>query len=273
MVLLLGYGFWSARRKKKTAQAKFQDSVLGAAAAGAAPCGMSEPTLGAATPARARSAAVEPAAAGMAAEEVDPIAEADVYMAYGRDAQAEEILKEALQKDSDRIPVHAKLLEIYAKRKDTKAFEQSALKLKNLTNGAGPEWDKAAALGTLHRSAQRPVRRRCVGCRSLPRPPRLRRCRAPRRRSTSTSAARRRASASAPDLTLDVAAEAADAAARLRRQRRRHENADEETRRGSRRPARPRTRRLDFDLDLGAAGDPSRSPATAAAAPAADRAA
>jgi pilus assembly protein FimV len=81
------------------------------------------------------------------AEEVDPIAEADVYMAYGRDAQAEEILKEALQKDSSRVAVQAKLLEIYAHRKDTQAFEQTALKLKNLTKGAGPEWDKAAALG------------------------------------------------------------------------------------------------------------------------------
>jgi pilus assembly protein FimV len=45
------------------------------------------------------------------------------------------------------VPVHAKLLEIYAQRKDTKAFEQTALKLKGLTNGTGPEWDKAAALG------------------------------------------------------------------------------------------------------------------------------
>jgi pilus assembly protein FimV len=43
--------------------------------------------------------------------------------------------------------VHAKLLEIYAKRKDMRAFEQTALKVKNLTNGSGPEWDKAAALG------------------------------------------------------------------------------------------------------------------------------
>jgi pilus assembly protein FimV len=30
------------------------------------------------------------------AAEVDPVAEAEVYMAYGRDAQAEEILKDAL---------------------------------------------------------------------------------------------------------------------------------------------------------------------------------
>jgi pilus assembly protein FimV len=86
-------------------------------------------------------------ASGMEAEEVDPIAEADVYMAYGRDAQAEEILREALQKDPNRTPVHAKLLEIYAKRNDTSSFESSALKLKSLTNGSGPDWDKAAALG------------------------------------------------------------------------------------------------------------------------------
>src|SRR5258708_34707349 len=83
----------------------------------------------------------------MEAEEVDPIAEADVYMAYGRDAQAEEILKEALQKDAKRTAVHSKLLEIYANRRDAKSFEQTALKLKSLTNGSGPEWDKAAALG------------------------------------------------------------------------------------------------------------------------------
>ena len=66
------------------------------------------------------------------------IAEADVYMAYGRDAQAEEILKEALGKAPSRIAVHAKLLEIYATRKDAKNFEQTALKLKGLTGGAVP---------------------------------------------------------------------------------------------------------------------------------------
>lgn len=120
---------------------------MDAAAAGAAagPT-MNEPTLRATTPVLGQTVTSAPPP-GMAAEEVDPIAEADVYMAYGRDAQAEEILKEALQKDSRRVAVHAKLLEIYAKRKDMRAFEQTALKVKNLTNGSGPEWDKAAALG------------------------------------------------------------------------------------------------------------------------------
>jgi pilus assembly protein FimV len=139
VVLLLGYALWSWRRKKSN-QAKFSDSVLG-------PGSGTAPSLNdSGSPASASQASVSQTS-GMEAEEVDPIAEADVYMAYGRDAQAEEILKEALQKDQNRIPVHAKLLEIYAKRNDTRAFEQSALRLKTLTNGSGGDWDKASALG------------------------------------------------------------------------------------------------------------------------------
>ena len=141
ILLLAGYGYWSWRRKKAT-QAKFQDSVLGAAAGAGAGAGAA---FGAAAGGAAAPGATQRAPGE--AEEVDPIAEADVYMAYGRDAQAEEILKEALQKDANRVPVHAKLLEIYASRRDAKAFEQTALKLKNLTGGSGPEWEKAATLG------------------------------------------------------------------------------------------------------------------------------
>ena len=36
-----------------------------------------------------------------AAGDVDPVAEADVYLAYGRDLQAEEILKEAAASQPD----------------------------------------------------------------------------------------------------------------------------------------------------------------------------
>ena len=80
-------------------------------------------------------------------DEVDPVAEADVYMAYGRDAQAEEILKEALLKDPNRQTVRVKLLEIYAARKDLKAFETTAGEIYAATGGQGPEWQKAIELG------------------------------------------------------------------------------------------------------------------------------
>lgn len=82
-----------------------------------------------------------------AAGDVDPVAEADVYLAYGRDLQAEEILKEAMRSAPTRVAIHNKLLEIYAKRRDAKAFEVVATEVHSLTEGQGPEWDHACALG------------------------------------------------------------------------------------------------------------------------------
>ncbi|MHB9101258.1 MAG: FimV/HubP family polar landmark protein [Sulfuricella sp.] len=80
--------------------------------------------------------------------EVDPIAEAEVYMAYGRDAQAEEILKEALSKDPNRHEIRLKLLEIYAGRKNLNAFEAVAGEMYAALGGqASPVWDKAAEMG------------------------------------------------------------------------------------------------------------------------------
>jgi pilus assembly protein FimV len=80
-------------------------------------------------------------------DEVDPVAEADVYMAYGRDTQAEEILLEALQKDPHRTAIHAKLLEIYANRRSMKQFETLASELYAQTGGIGQDWEKVALLG------------------------------------------------------------------------------------------------------------------------------
>ena len=81
------------------------------------------------------------------AGDVDPVAEADVYLAYGRDQQAEEILKEALRGHPTRVAVHAKLVEIYAKRRDSKAFDSIALEAFRLTQGNGPEWAHITKLG------------------------------------------------------------------------------------------------------------------------------
>lgn len=47
---------------------------------------------------------------------VDPLAEADVYLAYGRSAQAKELLQEALRADPRREDIAAKLRELENKR-------------------------------------------------------------------------------------------------------------------------------------------------------------
>lgn len=82
-----------------------------------------------------------------AAGDVDPVAEADVYLAYGRDLQAEEILKEAMRTSPMRVAIHAKLMEIYAKRRDTKAFAMIATEAFKLTRGEGPEWAYITEMG------------------------------------------------------------------------------------------------------------------------------
>ncbi len=79
--------------------------------------------------------------------DVDPISEADVYMAYGRDVQAEEILKDAIAKEPGRYELHQKLLGIYAGRKNTVAFETLAGELYAALGASSPIWLSVAELG------------------------------------------------------------------------------------------------------------------------------
>ncbi len=87
-----------------------------------------------------------PSVSKLDANEVDAIAEADVYIAYGRDEQAEEILLDALKAHPTRHALRVKLLEIYAARKDQKKFTNLATELRVLTHGQGAEWMQAAQL-------------------------------------------------------------------------------------------------------------------------------
>ncbi|MBX9961920.1 MAG: hypothetical protein K2Y35_02610 [Burkholderiales bacterium] len=96
-----------------------------------------------------------PSGAGLAAgraggdihEEGDPLAEAEIFLTYGRDNLAEERLKEAIAATPKRYELHGKLLEIYAKRRDAAAFEQIAKELQSGTGSKGELWNKAVKLG------------------------------------------------------------------------------------------------------------------------------
>ena len=147
VILLAGYAFYAVRKKRKAAAAANSvmdiEPSIAASALGAAG-GASIDTSASQADSSAFSVG---SAATTDSEEIDPIAEADVYMAYGRDAQAEEILKEALASDGSRLPVRLKLLEIYANRKDVASFETNAREIHTATGGQGADWEKAAALG------------------------------------------------------------------------------------------------------------------------------
>ncbi len=82
-------------------------------------------------------------------DSLDAVAEADVYLAYGRDAQAEEILREALGVTPDKVELHQKLLDIFVLRGDADGFAQIAQTMSTYLDSQGPQWLKVCELGAL----------------------------------------------------------------------------------------------------------------------------
>ena len=145
LVALGGLGIYRARRQKQSKQ--FEDSIITDSSLKANSLFGSTGGQSVDTSNSVFNSSFAPSAGQLDTNEVDPVAEADVYIAYGRDAQAEEILKEALRTQPDRHAVRVKLLEIYSNRKDLRAFEVLATELYGLTKGEGEDWAQAAAMG------------------------------------------------------------------------------------------------------------------------------
>ncbi len=149
-VVVLGGGIgalYALRRRK--AKMDFEESILSAGSAttdaGASAEG-SMPT--AATDTSFLSDFSQGGMGNIHTDEVDPIAEAEVYLAYGRDEQAEEILKDAVVKDGKRHELRQKLAEIYFQRNDVRAFETVAEELYAALEGKGGKaWEKVEELG------------------------------------------------------------------------------------------------------------------------------
>jgi pilus assembly protein FimV len=87
------------------------------------------------------------AAPAVASEEMGALDEASKYLALGRDAQAEEVLKEALKSQPSQPALLLKLLEVFAGRNDKRAFQSTAQELFGVTGGSGDVWLQAASMG------------------------------------------------------------------------------------------------------------------------------
>ena len=92
-----------------------------------------------------QSAATAAPASSAQADEVDPLSEAELFLTFGRDVQAEEILKDALEKNPANNPARLKLLSVYANRKDTNSFSVIARQIE--ASGDEVAWAQAAAMG------------------------------------------------------------------------------------------------------------------------------
>jgi pilus assembly protein FimV len=146
LVLILGYVGWrySQRSKKDSGETSFLESRLQPDSFFGASGGQRIDTRDAGGNSSSMTYSLSQLDA---IGDVDPVAEADVYLAYGRDLQAEEILKEAMRSNPERLAIRTKLLEVYAKRRDIKGFEMLATQLFALTRGEGEDWAKTQELG------------------------------------------------------------------------------------------------------------------------------
>lgn len=145
LVLAAGYGWYAMRRRRRDEQ--YDDGVVDTEGFATnslfgAKGGQNVDTGEAAFEQDTRESGVQ-----VHPTEVDPVAEAEVYVAYGREAQAEEILVEALRRQPERQAIRAKLLEIYAGREDLEAFNAVASDMHAMTGGDNEEWTQVAALG------------------------------------------------------------------------------------------------------------------------------
>ncbi|MHB8741516.1 MAG: FimV/HubP family polar landmark protein [Sulfuricaulis sp.] len=156
IVVLLGGGValvYFRRRQKSIAE--FEESILSADAISTeqpattgTPAGQQQPAVTAGGDTSFLSDFSQGGMGNIHTDEVDPVAEAEVYLAYGRDETAEEILKEAMVKNPDRHELKLKLLEIYHQRNDVPAFETLAEELyASLAGRGGKVWEKVEEMG------------------------------------------------------------------------------------------------------------------------------
>ncbi len=151
-----------AIRRRRLAAEDFQESILtqqpqaaaaaaGGAAAGAAGAAADEPT-----PARVAETGESALVSDFASSdlsaleteaEADPIAEADVYLAYGRYRQAESLIREAIGQDPGRTDLKIKLLEVLHAAGDRAGFEGAVAEHQEALMADEAVWARVLSMG------------------------------------------------------------------------------------------------------------------------------
>ncbi|MCG7958521.1 MAG: hypothetical protein JAY69_05590 [Candidatus Thiodiazotropha taylori] len=151
-VLLLGLLAMIMRRRKE-AEAEFAESILVSPDSDIAPSGVDDSSsLTSLTDETSFMSDFSPSDIDALQDEtgeVDPLSEADVYIAYGRYQQAEELINQAIEKYPEREELKHKLLEIYFSAKKSDAYTNLAQQLHDngLEEQQPDAWSKIATMG------------------------------------------------------------------------------------------------------------------------------
>ena len=154
---LLGLGAWLVNRRRNAMIAQTesilhsveQDTQMQRVSRMAAPpASVLEPVLSTKSSFLSEFTPSDFDALGTEVDDVDPISEADVYLAYGRYKQAEELMRHAIAQHPERDDCKLKLLEIYQATDNRAAFESYSRELKSAGKEGDTEfWSRVTELG------------------------------------------------------------------------------------------------------------------------------
>jgi pilus assembly protein FimV len=132
MALWGGYRLWRGRREEEAADAQDEQAAL----APEDPEPEAEPMP-----------VVEEVEEVTTAGNLDPVAEADVHLAYGSDERAAAVLRTAIEQRPERLDLRIKLLEVLFLQRDSMSYEPLALEVEQMTDGQGSMWEHVKAMG------------------------------------------------------------------------------------------------------------------------------
>ncbi len=158
VLLLLGAIVWTIVRRRQASEEEFEDAFATppefAVAETAEAVAVTQEAAEVSGPEEPAFANLEEQdASGLDAleadeAEIDPVAEAEVYLAYRRFQQAEELIKQALQNEPTRHDLQLKLLEIHFGAGNKESFEAQAEAFYALLGGEeGALWGKVEEMG------------------------------------------------------------------------------------------------------------------------------
>lgn len=140
ILALAGLFFWWRKRNNED-EFEFEPHDVAPAASAAVAETTAEPTA----PTISRDTFIDDEedtlqdSAGIEAEMGDPIAEADIYVAYGRYPQAVDLLNRAIEQEPDRTDLVAKLVEVHSAAGDREAAAEQLAKLESMGSGGFDE--------------------------------------------------------------------------------------------------------------------------------------
>lgn len=147
LALLLGWLGFSAWKKKKNESELLEIDRMSDFSSRAAPSDLTSDAVVAASAQEQGFSQMSVTSPVSVEPSFDALSQAETFLAFGRNAEAEGVLRTAIDAEPERHPLYLKLLSVYAQQKKVAEFEALAQRFYTQTAGSGEDWDAACAMG------------------------------------------------------------------------------------------------------------------------------